>query len=100
MSKQAEIFFKVCHLGRWHREHKTWAGFIAAPHSVQLVATVSMICSLAGLSSFAWSNLCERELFRLVAFSTTFTKTAHRMVRHANGPPTPAPGTRKLFFVS
>jgi hypothetical protein len=48
-SKQAETFFNVCHLGRWHREHKTWAGFIAAPHSVQLVATVSMMCSLAVL---------------------------------------------------
>jgi hypothetical protein len=45
-SKQAETFFNVCHLGRWHREHKTWVGFIAAPHSVQLVATVSMMCSL------------------------------------------------------
>jgi hypothetical protein len=43
MSKQAEIFFKVCHLGRWHREHKTWAGFIAAPHSVQLVAMVQSL---------------------------------------------------------
>jgi hypothetical protein len=49
-SKQADTFFNVFHLGRWHLEHKTWAGFIAAPHSVQRVAAVSITCSLADLS--------------------------------------------------
>jgi hypothetical protein len=83
ISRQADTFFNVCHLGRWHLEHKTWAGFIAAPHSVQLVAPVSIMCSWT-----AWCGLIlyEGELFQISGVST-FTKATHLMDGHASGSP-------------